>query len=96
MTMALLFHHHMGSINREQGINSWSVVCCGDRNRRRKACCPHAPQARKPPAGGPGGPPGRAAVRDFFCDICTNIWAKTEQQSAFKRLPKLEKACTMP
>ena len=53
-----------------QGINKWSGVCCGNRNRRRKACCVYG--------------------------MCTLICAKTEQQSAFKRLANLEKACAMP
>ena len=45
----------------------------------------------------PEEPPGRAAGGDFFCDLtCTDICAKTKQQSAFKRLPNLEKACIMP
>ena len=30
------------------------------------------------PEGPPEAPPGRAAVGDFFCDVCTNICAKTK------------------
>ena len=44
-------------------------------------------------AGAPEGPSGVPPEAIFPPEICTNICAKTGQQSSFKRLPNLEKAC---
>ena len=53
--------------------------------------------AQAPLPGGPEAPPGGPPEAIIFA-ICTLIYirAKTKQQSAFKRLPGLEKACIMP
>ena len=48
------------------------------------------------PPEGPRRAPGDTLGNERYCDICTNICAITKQQSAFKRLPNLEKACIMP
>ena len=54
-------------------------------------CAPQAPQARKPPAGSPGRPPEPPEAKKWR--YMREYMPENQVQSAFKRLPNLEKAC---